>query len=424
MKAQFPLKLQFLFKPCRYKILVGGRGGAKSWGVARALLLFGAQRKLRILCAREIQKSIADSVHALLKDQIGELGLSGFYLVQETRIIGVNGTEFIFAGLGSQTATSIKSLEGCDIAWVEEAQTVRKKSWELLIPTIRKEASEIWVSFNPDLPTDDTYKRFIVSTPPGAAVVWIGWKDNPWFPEVLRIEKDHLQATDPTAYENVWEGRPKSEVSGAIYAAELKKAREEGRICKVSIDRTRPVDTFWDLGYGDTNAIWFAQALPGGTFRLVDYEQGSGLTIADYVVRLQEKKYMYGTDYVPHDGVDAIIHHRLTGDKTKSPEMLLRAAGRKVIVAPKLHIATGINAARSIFPNCWFDEEKCADGIQGLSHYQWAPDTASGVQSRQPLHNWASHPADGFRTMAVSIKAPAAVSSQSPAREEEYSWMA
>jgi phage terminase large subunit len=307
---------------------------------------------------------------------------------------------------------------------VEEAQTVRKKSWELLIPTIRKEDSEIWVSFNPDLPTDDTYKRFILNSPPGAAVVWMSWKDNPWFPEVLRIEKDHLQATDLSAFENVWEGKPKSEISGAIYAAELKKAREDGRITKVPADRTRPVHTFWDLGFGDTNAIWFAQALPGGTFRIVDYEQCSGLTIADYVVKLQERKYMYGTDYVPHDGVDAMIHHRLTGDKTKSPEMLLRAAGRKVIVVPKLLIATGVNAVRTIFPNCWFDEDKCADGIQGLAHYQWSPETASGVQSRIPLHNWASHPADGFRTLAVGIKTPAAESKPAAAAEEEYSWMA
>lgn len=426
MKAQFPLKLQFLFRAARYKILVGGRGGAKSWGIARALLLLGAQRKLRIVCAREIQKSTKDSVHALLKDQIAELGLTSFYLVQDTEITGANGTEFIFKGLGSQTAVSIKSLEGCDIAWVEEAQTVRKKSWELLVPTIRKEGSEIWVSFNPDLSTDDTYKRFILTPPPGAVVVWMSWKDNPWFPDVLRIERDHLQATDPAAFENIYEGKPKSEISGAIYAAELKKAREDGRITKVPIDRTKPVHTFWDLGFKDTNSIWFAQALPGGAFRLVDYEQGTGLTIADYVVMLQEKKYMYGTDYVPHDGVDAMIHKKLTGDKTKSPEMLLRAAERKVIVVPKLLVSTGINAVRTIFPNCWFDEDKCADGIQGLAHYRWAPDATSGVEAREPMHDWASHPADGFRTFALGIKTPAVVSQRSaspPRPRDEKSWM-
>ncbi len=115
--AEFPAKLQCLFKPSRYKVLYGGRGGAKSWGVARALLIQGAERPLRILCARETQKSISESVHQLLKDQISALGLDAFYTVQETSIAGRNGTEFSFAGLRQQNVTSIKSYEGVDICW-------------------------------------------------------------------------------------------------------------------------------------------------------------------------------------------------------------------------------------------------------------------------------------------------------------------
>jgi phage terminase large subunit len=193
-KAEFPDKLRVLFEPARYKVLFGGRGGAKSWGIARALLVIGAQKPTRILCAREIQKSITESVHQLLADQIKALGLEGFYEVLNTEIRGKNGTLFMFAGL-KHNIQNIKSKEGVDVVWCEEAATVSKASWETLIPTIRKEGSEIWVSFNPELDTDETYKRFVLNPPPGAKVVKVNWSDNPWFPDVLAAERDHLKAT-------------------------------------------------------------------------------------------------------------------------------------------------------------------------------------------------------------------------------------
>jgi len=151
-KAEFPLKLECLFKPSRYKVLYGGRGGAKSWGVARALLIKGAQAPLRVLCAREFQTSIKDSVHKLLCDQIEALGLLGFYEITQTSIRGKNGTEFSFVGLKNNVA-NVKSYEGVDVCWVEEAQTTSRMSWNVLIPTIRKEKSEIWITFNPELET-------------------------------------------------------------------------------------------------------------------------------------------------------------------------------------------------------------------------------------------------------------------------------
>ena len=160
LNVEFPEKLEFLFQPSRYKVLYGGRGSGKSWGVARALLVIGLQKSTRVLCAREFQNSISDSVHALLADQIKSLGLEDFYTVQNTSIFGKNGTEFLFAGL-KHNITKIKSFEGVDVCWVEEAQTTSKSSWDVLIPTIRKENSEIWVTFNPELDTDETYKRFV-----------------------------------------------------------------------------------------------------------------------------------------------------------------------------------------------------------------------------------------------------------------------
>mgnify|MGYP000095936013 FL=1 len=157
-KAEFPLKLECLFKPSRYKVLYGGRGGAKSWGVARALLIKAAQNPLRVLCAREFQTSIKDSVHKLLCDQIEALGLGTFYEITQTSIRGKNGSEFSFVGLKNNVA-NVKSYEGVDICWVEEAQTTSRMSWNVLIPTIRKEKSEIWITFNPELETDETYQR-------------------------------------------------------------------------------------------------------------------------------------------------------------------------------------------------------------------------------------------------------------------------
>lgn len=423
MTAEFPDKLQCLFEPHRYKVLFGGRGGAKSWGIARALLILGAQRKLRILCAREIQKSIADSVHTLLRDQIAGLALAGRYEVLETAIRGTNGTEFLFAGLRHNVA-SLKSVEGCDIVWVEEAQTVSKDSWDTLIPTVRKDSSEIWLSFNPDLETDDTYKRFVLNPPPGALVVRVGWRDNPWFPDVLRIEKDHLEASDPAAYRHVWEGEPKSAIQGAIFAGEMEQAQLSGRITEVPVDRTRPVHTFWDLGYGDSTAIWFAQSLPDGRYRVIDYLENHGKTIEWYVIQLQNKGYLYGQDWVPHDAVDTIIHAKLGADKTRSIEQLMRNAGRNVRITPKLLVHDRINAARTVFSSCWFDATKCADGLQSLRHYQWAPDTVSGVQAIKPLHNWASHGADAFCGLAVSLKTPPLEKKPQSQPEEEYSWMA
>ena len=182
---QIPEAFEDLFTPARYKVFYGGRGGAKSWNFARALIVTAYKNKTRILCAREIQKSIADSVHKLLRDQIYELGLDGFFEIYQKTITGINGSEFIFEGL-HLNVRQIKSKEGIDIVWVEEAEKVSDDSWSFLIPTIRKDGSEIWVSFNPDSEEDPTYRRFITSPPDGAIIRKVGYKENPFFPEVLK----------------------------------------------------------------------------------------------------------------------------------------------------------------------------------------------------------------------------------------------
>lgn len=395
-RAKFPEKLDFLFEPARYKVAHGGRGGAKSWGFARALLIIGAQSRKRIICAREIQKSIAESVHELLKNQVAALGLSHFYRVTDEYIEGKNGTLFTFHGL-KHNVRNIKSLEGCDICWVEEAEMVSNNSWETLIPTIRKDGSEIWVTFNPDMETDDTYKRFITKSPSGAKAVRIGWRDNPWFPKVLEEERKDLLERDPEEYLTVWEGQTRKAVKGAIYANELIAAAEEKRLATVPYNLSKPVHTFWDLGKADMTAIWFVQLAPF-QYQIVDYYENQGFLLPHYIKKLKEKPYQYGTMWLPHDAEEERI------GQAQTVTVQMRAAFSSVRITPKLGIAEGINAARSIFNMCWFDSERCADGINVLRHYQYDVDPATKEYSKYPLHNWASHGADAFRYMAVAMK--------------------
>lgn len=417
VNAQFPGKLQFLFSPKRYKIAYGGRGGAKSWGYARALLIMGAQRTLRILCARETQKSIADSVYKLLCDQIQELGLEYFYSVTKTNIVGANGTEFTFAGIRQSSVGDIKSYEGCDICWVEEAQIVSKRSWEILIPTIRKENSEIWISFNPELETDETYKRFVLNPPNGIVPVKINWRDNPWFPEVLKQEMLDLKAKSPDDYEHVYEGMCKQVVEGAIYRKELIEAEKAGRICRVPYDPVRPVDTYWDLGYGDNTSIWFAQSI-GFEFRLIDFISDSLKDLSFYLKEMHKRPYVYGTDYLPHDA-----RAKMLAAGGRSIEQILMAAGRRVRIVPQQGIANGIAAVRAIFPKCYFDSEHCSDGIQALRHYRYEFDDDLQTFKKEPLHDWASHPADAFRMFGVSVKEAEKPKEPEPAeRPQQWSW--
>jgi phage terminase large subunit len=202
--VQLPSYATHLWEPYRYKILWGGRGGARSWTIARVLLLKAAQQKLRILCAREIQSSIRDSVHQLLRDQIDLMELPGF-TVTDREIRHANGSIFLFKGLYHNT-TSVKSFEGVHIVWVEEAERISKESWSTLIPTIRKTGSEIWVSFNPDQEEDATYQRFILHPPKSCWQQKVNADDNPWLSQELRDERDYAYATDPESADHVWGG--------------------------------------------------------------------------------------------------------------------------------------------------------------------------------------------------------------------------
>ena len=414
-QAEFPQKLSILFDPARYKVLYGGRGGAKSWGIARALLIIGARKPTRILCAREFQTSIKDSVHKLLSDQIVAMGLTQFYEITQNAIRGINGTEFSFVGLKNNVA-NIKSYEGCDICWVEEAQTTSKLSWNVLIPTIRKEGSEIWISFNPELETDETYQRFIVNTPDNCIVQRINWSDNPWFPETLRLEKDALFVRDREAYNTVWEGVCRQTVDGAIFAKEMQQAEFEGRINRVPYDPIKPVIAVFDIGWADATAIWFVQFI-GMETRLIRYYETTQTTISQILAKMQTFGYVYDILYLPHDA-----QNKTLAANGRSIEEIVRAAGFNVRIIDRTPITDSINAARTIFPKCYFDRENTHEGLQCLRHYRYDVNPETGNFSQKPLHDNYSHGADAFRYIGLMINEPKQVKKRQ-INYQTSSWM-
>lgn len=396
MELDFPAKLDFLLtEKIRYKGAKGGRGSAKSWSFAQALLILGSSSKLRILCTREVQKSIKQSVHKLLKDQIERLGLSSFYQVLENEIRGVNGTEFSFSGLSDQTVDSIKSFEGCDIVWVEEAQSVSKRSWKTLIPTIRKDGSEIWLSFNPELETDETYDRFVTNAPDDCRVVDMNYTDNRWFPEVLEKERLHAKATLPEAeYENIWEGKCMPAVVGAIYFGEMTKCEEQKRICNVPYDPMLKVHVVFDLGWNDAMSISLVQK-HASELRVIEYIEDSHRTLADYSADLREKRYNWGKAFLPHDGKHKNIQ---TG---KSAKETMEALGWAVEITPGLSVEDGIRAARMAFGRTYFDKTNTSRLVQCLKRYKRTINQTTN-EPGAPLHDEWSHGADCFRYIAIN----------------------
>ena len=393
LRSQFPEKLEDIFLPRRYKIIYGGRGGGRSGGVARYLLIEGAKEPHRFLCTREVQKSIKDSVHRLLQDQISVLGMDHFYEVLDTEIRGLNGTIFLFSGLSDQTAESIKSYEGVTKAWCEEAQSISKKSWRMLIPTIRAEDSEILVTFNPELDTDETYQRFIVNTPPDAWLCELSWRNNPWFPEVLEQERLHCLETEPEEYENIWEGKCRPAVEGAIYAKEVAEAMSDQRIVRLPYDPRLKVHTVWDLGWNDSMAIILVQKVRS-ELRIIEYIEDDHKTLDWYAAELNSKRYNWGTDWLPHDG-DAKEYR--TG---KSAKQILQRFNRNVQIIPKIGVEDGIRMARMTFKQCLFDKVNAEKLVECLKRYRRSVNTKTN-EPMKPVHDEFSHGSDAFRGMAV-----------------------
>lgn len=316
--VQLPAYATELWKPHRYKILWGGRGGARSWTVARSLLLKAAQGKLRVLCAREMQSSLRDSVHQLLRDQIDIMGLTGFRVTDREIRHLYNGSLFIFEGL-RHNATKIKSLEGIDICWVEEAERITKESWSILIPTIRKAGSEIWVTFNPDAETDATYVRFIMRSPVDCWQKKVGWEDNPWLTDELLAEKNYMYETDPEAADHVWGGNIRQHS-----AAQILKDKWIIKEFTIALDEDGdPIDDSWkgpylgmDFGFGSDPFAGIKAWINDRTLYLEQESYGHGVDIDDTTALVTEQipgyeRFVARADSARPDSISYLRRHGL-----------------------------------------------------------------------------------------------------------------
>jgi phage terminase large subunit len=356
----------------------------------------------RSVCIREVQKTLKESAKRLLEDKIREYKLEsqGFRILHD-RIETPGGGLIIFIGMSDHTAESIKSLEGFDRAWVEEAQTLSKRSLQLLRPTIRKEGSEIWASWNPSRKVDaiDELLRGD-KIPSNASVVKANWSHNPWFPKELDQErKDDLEQY-PDSYDHVWEGGYIAVQDGAYYSKAIAIARKERRIGIVPRDPLMSVYAFWDIGgtgaKADACSIWMVQFI-GKEIRAIDYYEAVGQELSEHVYWMRENGYEQAECYLPHDGVNNDKVFRV------SYQSELKKAGFKVHVIPNAGTGAAnqrIEGVRRIFPRVYMDEKKCEAGLDALGWYHENKDEARGV-GLGPKHDWSSHAADAFGEMAL-----------------------
>lgn len=352
----------------------------------------------RAACIREVQNSLKESVKQLLLDKIEKFGLGGQFEAVEGEIRGPHGSLIIFRGMQSYNAETIKSLEGYDIAWVEEAQTLSDRSLRMLRPTIRKEGSELWFSWNSRHDTDavDKFLRG-AGKPAGAIVIKVGWQDNPWLPSVLIDEKDLDYATDPEMAAHIWGGEYEIITEGSYYARQLAQAENEGRIGDFPYDPDLPVKTAWDIGVDDYTAIWFLQE-NGKRVRAIGYYETSGdgpqLIVPE---ALDSKPYRYSLHYLPHD-----VKVREWGAGAKSRVQTLLELGVKPInVGTPTAPSDRINAVRALLPIVDFDRDACAQGIARLRKYRRRFNQSLGTYTGE-MHDENSHGADAFGEFAVN----------------------
>jgi phage terminase large subunit len=413
---EFPPQLHVLFERHPYKIAYSGRDAQKSWSFAQAILQQGMERTLRVVCLRETMNSLEDSVHALMEDQIKRLRISSYYTVYRSEIRGKkNGTEIFYAGLRGARAESIKSMEGCDIFWVEEGQAVSKNSWLILDPTIRKPGAELWISMNPRFFIDDSHQRWIVHPPPGAKLIKLNYRDNKFLTPEMQAKIDHLRATDPDMYEHVYEGATQSTVQDAVYKAQIHYAEKEQHFRDVPYDARKPVDVAFDLGWGDMVSMWFYQAFPFET-RFIDYYENTHQNMDHYLQVMQGKGYTYGELVFPWDGG---VKHVSQG---KSSEDIAKAKGYRIRLLKRGLVHDRIDLVRTMFPLYWFDQKKCGPGIQRLREYQWGPPSATGALKREPLHDINSHAGDSLGYASIAIKTPPAGRPQSSSGNPERTY--
>lgn len=395
-----------LLNPARYRAAYGGRGSGKSRFFAGLMVeMHATQAGRRSVCIREVQKTLKESAKRLIEDEISRQGLGeahGFRLLND-EIRTPGGGTISFIGMQDHNAESVKSLEGYDCAWIEEAQTLSARSLQLLRPTIRAPGSEIWASWNPTRKTDpiDVFLRG-PSAPTNAVVVRANWDNNPWLPTELNQERLDDLINSPDQYAHVWDGDYVTVATGAYYADALTRARAEHRIGLVAADPLMTLRAFFDIGgtgaKSDACSIWIVQIV-GREVRVLDYYEAVGQPLEAHINWMQSQGYLQHRChvYLPHDGV---THDRVF-DVTYESE--IRRAGYDVTVVKNQGAGAAtqrIEALRKLFPSIRFDENKCAAGLEAIGWYHEKRDDKRGI-GLGPDHDWSSHAADALGLMAV-----------------------
>lgn len=403
-------------QPSRYKAIYGGRGSGKSHFVGEYII---EEHILNpddsTVCVREIQKSLDQSVKRLLEGKIEKLNAGDYFEVLDAKIRSKRGKGIItFQGMQNHTADSIKSLEGYKRAWVEEAQTLSQYSLDLLRPTIRTPGSELVFTWNPRFKTDAVDVFFRKRPPENSVVLQVNWNQNPWFPEELRQEMLEDFERDPDKAEHIWNGAYGA-TQGAILARWVNQAIREGRSHdEVEFDRNGAgIEVSCDLGFRDTASFWYWQRTLGG-FRVLAYDGDTGLDADDWIPRIKNKIIELGAAsklgkiWLPHDARAKTFQSKHT-----TIDRFVSAFGvDKCAIVPHSKKIDQISAARAILPKCEFHSTNCEAGMDGLIAWEYAYNEDLGVFSREPLHNWASHPSDAFAYGAQVME-------QLPAKQEE-----
>lgn len=404
-----------LLEPARDKAAWGGRGSGKSHFFA-GLMIDDAMRHpgenggegLRAVCIREVQKDLAQSSKLLIETKLSDFGLGeadGFKVYRD--VISTPGDGLmIFKGMQDYTADSIKSLEGFKRSWWEEAHGATQHSLNLLRPTIRSPGSQMLWTWNPRRKVDPVDVMFRgAETPTNSIVQRANWQDNPWFTDELEMERQNCLRLTPDDYQHIWEGDYVTVASGAYFAKQLNQARADGRIGRVAADPLMTLRAVWDIGgtgtKADATAIWIVQYI-GREIRFVDYYEAAGQPLATHIQWLRSKGYEQALCVLPHDGAQ---HDKI---QQTTYEGSLRSAGFSVRVVPNQGAGAAtqrIEAARRLFPQMWFDADKCTGGLDAIGWYHEKRDEKRSI-GLGPDHDWSSHGSDAFGLAAIDYDPP------------------
>ena len=392
-----PEQYKELFQPSkawRHIVYKGGRSSGKSTQIAISRLLKGSQKKLRGLCTREIQNSIQESVYKLLCDKIDELGLNDWQKYNDKLVNSKTGSEIFFKGLHNNIQ-SIKSIEGIDWCWIEEAQSVSADSITTLVPTIRKEGSELIWSYNP-LTEHDPVQELIVDKADDRTYVLHVNSDaiEQLLSKEIIEEREKMRRDNPDMFAHVWLGQPLTSKTGTVFGKQIAQAEIDGRIGSVPYDASAGTYTAIDLGIGDSTAIlWFQMV--GQEIHFIDHYESSGEELGHYISIIKNKPYNYTTHFLPHDAKQRELQTGLT-----RVEFFENNGIHNIEVLRPTNFQLGqddINMiARPKFSKVWIDRDKCERGLKCLRAYHYEYDEKNKLLKDKPEHDWSSHSSSAF----------------------------